>query len=104
MTAYQQAIRERQHHQPHLQAIPKAVHRMRNEHDVLVPGHQLALPCGAPHNEPLHPMLQLHVHKVVVRLQIKAAVRQVGGLDGGDQAELLDLLNWRAAGGWCCQC
>lgn len=41
----------------YLQSVPEAVDSVRNQHDVLVPTHELALAGGPPHDEALHPLL-----------------------------------------------
>lgn len=66
-----------------------------DEHDVLVPRHELALPGGAPHDQTLHAALDLLLHERVVRREVHLAVWQVRGLDGGDEARALDLVHAR---------
>ncbi len=66
-----------------LDPIPKGVDRVRDEHDVLVPRHQVAGAGGAADDDAADAMLHLVVEEGVVRLEVKLAVGQVGGLDLG---------------------
>ena len=75
----------------HFDSVPEAVHGVSDEHDVFVPTHKVALPRGPPHDEALCPALDLAVNHSVICLEVEAAVREVRGFDGGDEAQLLDL-------------
>ena len=56
----------------HLYPPAEAVDGVRDEHDVLVPVHQLPLAGGAAHDQAVHAGLDLVVHKVVVPGQVEA--------------------------------
>jgi hypothetical protein len=75
-------------HQP----VAKAVDRVRNQHDVLVPRHELPFARGAANNDAPHAVFDLVIQQAIVGLQIELAVGQVGRLDGRDERRGLDVL------------
>ena len=68
--------------------LPKDVDGVCNQHDMLVPLHQLPFPSGSPNNQAIRAVINLDLHQVVVRIQVKFATGRVGGFDGGDDPGL----------------
>ena len=73
-------------------APSERVDRVRDQHHVLVPAHQLALARRAADHQPVDAGRELRGDERVIRVEVDAAVGEVGGLDGGDEAVLF----------WCC--
>ena len=71
---------------------------VRDEHDVLVPAHELPLAGGPAHDETADASLDLLLHERVVRGEVHLAVGKVRGLESGDEARLLDLIHARGGG------
>lgn len=65
---------------------PEAVDRVRDEHDVLVPRHELPLAGGAANDEAVDARGDLDRDQGVVRGQVDLAICAVGRLDGGDES------------------
>ena len=65
--------------------VPKAVNRVRNEHDVLVPVHQMAFSRCTTDNDSFYSVLNLDVDERVVRQQVKPPIRKVWSLDSRDE-------------------
>lgn len=69
--------------------VPEHFGRVRNQHHVLVPAHQLALAGRAADDEPVHAVLDLVLHYPIEGVQVELAVLPVGRLDGCDHSCLL---------------
>lgn len=67
-------------------APSERVDRVRDQHHVLVPAHQLALARRAADHQAVDAGRELRGDERVVAVEVDAAVGEVGGLDGGDQA------------------
>ena len=67
-------------------APAEGVDGVRDQHHVLVPAHQLALARRAADDQPVDAARELRGDERVVRVEVDAAVGEVGGLDRGDEA------------------
>eukprot|EP00212_Chloropicon_laureae_P007648 CAMPEP_0197494824 /NCGR_PEP_ID=MMETSP1311-20131121/32534_1 /TAXON_ID=464262 /ORGANISM="Genus nov. species nov., Strain RCC856" /LENGTH=340 /DNA_ID=CAMNT_0043040267 /DNA_START=74 /DNA_END=1097 /DNA_ORIENTATION=+ len=76
-----------------LDVAPEGVHRVRDEHDVLVPRHELPLARRAADDDALNAVLDLLLQEGVVRREVEAPVLEVRGLEGRDQTRLLEVLH-----------
>lgn len=68
-----------------LDLLAKYVDCMCYEHDVLVPGHQMALACGAANDQAINASVNLHSDEFVKGVEVKLSVGVVWGLDGCDE-------------------
>jgi hypothetical protein len=68
---------------------------VRDEHDVLVPAHQVSLPRRAAHNQALNARRDLLLNQAVIAEQVNAPVGKVGRLNGRDQAQLIGAIRKR---------
>ena len=73
----------------HRELATERVHGVRDEHDVLVPAHELPFPSRAPHDDALHAVADLLLQDAVVRGQVELAVGKVGRLHCCQETELL---------------
>jgi ABC-type uncharacterized transport system ATPase subunit len=74
-------------------AVAKVLGSVRNEHDVLVPGHEMAFACGATNDKAVGVTGNLLLHKGVICLKVDPAIGEVGRLDGSDKLKCLQLVH-----------
>mmetsp|Transcript_3146 Transcript_3146/g.9307 ORF Transcript_3146/g.9307 Transcript_3146/m.9307 type:complete len:343 (+) Transcript_3146:48-1076(+) len=70
-----------------LDPASKLVHGVCNEHNMLVPGHQMPLPRGATDDDTLDPVGNLVGDVLVVGVQVKLPVGKIRRLQSGDCLE-----------------
>mmetsp|Transcript_2151 Transcript_2151/g.5870 ORF Transcript_2151/g.5870 Transcript_2151/m.5870 type:complete len:335 (+) Transcript_2151:141-1145(+) len=77
----------------HLDLSSIRVHRVRDQHDVLVPRHQLTLSRRSTDYHALHSVLYLILQELVVAHQVELPVWKVRRLERGDEASRFELLH-----------
>ena len=78
-----------------LDVSAKSVHGVRDEHDVLVPRHELALSRRPADDHALHAVLYLVLEQRVVARQVELSALEVGGLERANKPRFSQVLHSR---------